>query len=483
MPNLIETLYENHLTLRLLAANNAPLVLGFFYEVFKERNLQNVGEEELELLLVNHLAGSRLEDNETKLAPDQRARNYLNLWCRDMHGYLRKVYSEEEECFVYQLTRHSEKALQWLRELQTGEKHGHMTTESRFTRIFNEFKTLSRQTKADSREREKDLLAQRDEIDAEIARIRETGQVDTLTSSQVKDRLIDLEQMIEAFLSDFRAIEDHFKEQAAEIHEIYLERGRSKGDIVEHALDADQALRNSEQGKSYYGFRSLIRSMESREELTQLVEDAARLAIKSGTDEAVFSSLMERLLDRVMVVQGSYQRIATQLRRVVEETNAQDTRRLLESISAIKQAAMALRTNPPEGEFAEIDEAVAWANLMEMSFHEKRESPHFDDISPPGSEDDADLAAVVRQIGKPLDLEGYREKVARLLETHNQIALRQVLEAHPASEGAIDLVGYLCIAADDPRHLIDDTSIEEIDLNRPQQPRFATINRIIYQNS
>lgn len=483
MPNPIESLYAHHRTLRLLAANNAPMVLGFFFEAFKERNLQAIGEEELELLLVRHLDAQRSDDEEAKVPVEQRARNYLNLWCRETHGYLRKVYSEEAESFVYQLTRHSEKALQWLRELQTGEKHGHVTTESRFARIFHELQTLSQQTKADPRAREKDLLAQRDAIDTEIARIRDTGQVETLDASQVKDRLIDLEQMIEAFLADFRAIEDHFKEQAAEIHEIHLERDRSKGDIVAHALDADEALRNSEQGRSYYGFRRLIRSMESREELGRLVDDAVRLATTSGADETVFSSLMDRLLNRVMVVQASYQRIATQLRRVVEETNAQDTRRLLDSIAAIKQAAMARRTEPPEGDFTEIDEGIGWANLMELRFHEKREAPHFHEMVGAGPEENADIAAAVRQIGKPLDLEGYRQRVAELLEAHDQIALRNLLEAHPPADGAVDLVGYLCVAADDPRHLIDEDSFEKIDLNRPRQPRFATLNRIIFQRS
>ncbi len=457
------------------------MVLGFFHEVFKERNLQAVGEEELELLLEKHLAGRKEDENEGPV--ENRARNYLNLWCRDTHGYLRKVYSEQAQCFLYQLTRHSEKALQWLRELQTGEKHGHMTTESRFSRIYNEFKVLSQQTKEDPRAREKDLLAQRDAIDLEIHRIRETGTVETLNASQVKDRLIDLEQMIEAFLSDFRSIEDHFKEQANEIHANYLEQGQSKGDIIAHALDADQVLRDSEQGRSYYGFRRLIRSMETRQELDLWVADAARLAAEAGTDDQVFTHLMERLLERVMVAQESYQRIASQLRRVAEETTHQDTRRLMESIGTIKKAALMRRASPPDGDFIELDEGIAWANLMELNFFQKRETAHFNPIPAEQPEDDSEVHDAIRKIGKPLDLDGYRRRVETLLEQHDQVALRQLLESHPPVDGAIDLLGYLCVAADDVRHLIDDTKTESHDLNRPQQPRCVEMNRIIFQRS
>lgn len=483
MPTAIDSLYESSLTLRLLCAKNAPLVLGFFQEAFKERNQHAIGEEELELLLDRHLADHVVLDGE--MPAENRARNYLNLWCSDDYCYVRKRFEEERQSFVYQLTRHSEKALQWLRELQTGERLGHTTTESRFSRIFNEMQVLSQQTKEDPQARLRDLLVQREVLDAEILEIRATGRVKTLEPTQVKDRLIDLEQMVEAFLADFRSIEDRFKEQATEIYEIYLERGRSKGDIVAHALDADETLRNSEQGKSYYGFRALIRSLESREALSSAIDDVARLAAQSGMDERVFITLMERLLLQVTVVQESYQKISAQLRRVVEESASQDSRLLMEWIAEIKQCALGLRDSPPlqdeEGTFAQIDEGIGWANLMEVGFHEKKEAGRFNPLTNDGEDDADDVKNALKKIGKPLDMEGYRRKVASLLTKHEQIALKQVVSEYPLEEGAVDLVGYLCVAAEHEQHLIDEQEHEEIDLNRPNQPRFATLNRIIFQ--
>ena len=483
MPTAIDNLYDTSLTLRLLCAKNASLVLGFFNEAFKERNQHSIGEEELELLLERHLADHFALDRE--MPAENRVKNYLNLWCSDCYSYIRKRFEEEQQCFVYQLTRHSEKALQWLRELQTGERIGHTTTESRFSRIFNEMQALAQQTKEDPQTRLRDLLAQREALDKEILDIRATGRVKTLEPTQVKDRLIDLEQMVEAFLADFRSIEDRFKEQATEIHEIYLERGRSKGDIVEHALDADEKLRNSEQGKSYYGFRALIRSLESREALTRAIDDVSKLAAQAGMDERVFLSLMERLLLQVTVVQESYQRISAQLRRVVEEATTQDSRLLMEWIAEIKQRALGLRDNPPpgdsEGTFIQVDEGIAWANLLEIGFHEKKEPSKFPPVVNGGSDDSDDVKAAVKKIGKPLDLEGYRRKVASLLAQHDQVALKQVLAEYPVTDGAVDLVGYLCVASEKEQHLIDENEQEEIDLNRPNHPRFATLNRIIFQ--
>ncbi len=483
MPTAIDNLYAASLTLRLLCAKNAPLVLGFFNEAFKERSLHIVDEEELELLLERHLVDHVVIDGE--MPAENRAKNYLNLWCSDDYCYLRKRFDEEQQSFVYHLTRHSEKALQWLHELQTGERVGHTTTESRFSRIFNEMQALAQQTKEDPQTRLRDLLAQRDVLDKEIMDIRATGRVKTLEPTQVKDRLIDLEQMVHAFLADFRSIEDRFKEQAAEIHEIYLDRGSSKGDIVEHALDADERLRNSEQGKSYYGFRALIRSLESREALGRAIDDVAKLARESGMDDRAFLSLMERLLLQVTVVQESYQRISAQLRRVVEEATTQDSRLLMEWIAMIKQSALGLRDNPPpgnsEGTFIQVDEGIAWANLLELGFYERKEPGKFRPVLDDGADDSDDVKAAVKKIGKPLDLEGYRRKVAALLAQHDQVALKQVLGEFPLTDGAVDLVGYLCVAAEKEQHLIDDNEQEEIDLNRPHHPRFATLDRIIFQ--
>ncbi|MCC5840585.1 MAG: DUF3375 family protein [Opitutales bacterium] len=485
MGNTVAKLYEGSPTLRLLSAANAPLVLGFFEEAFKKTNRLEIAEEDLELLLERYLAEHAEADPETEADPvaAHRARTYLNLWCRNTHAYLRKAYVGEEQSYVYRLTRHSEKALQWLGELQHGQKAGHMTTESRFSRIFNEFKTLSRQTQADPRARVEDLLRQRDVLDAEIRKIRETGEVETLDESRIKDRLLDLEQMIEAFLADFRSIEDHFRDQAIELQEIHLRLDRSKGDIVAHALDTDAALRESEQGRSYYGFRQMIRSLERREELARYIADTCRLAEAAGSEDSTYHSLMERLLERVTVVQTTYHRIARQLRRVVEETDAGDTRRLKEAISAIKKCAFEARADPPAGDFLEIDGHIEWGNLMEVSFYEPPVQSSFGNIAPPPPQEDADLTAAVKGVGKPLDLEGYRRRVEAALATRDQLSLRSLTELHPLTEGAVDILGYLCVAADDPRHFIDPGEREEIDLNRPAQPRAAVVHRILFQSS
>ena len=50
----------------------------------------------------------------------------------------------------------------------------------------------------------------------------------------IRDQVYDLSDLVEHFLSDFRAIEEFFKDHAREISQLYAQGDASKGDIVEH---------------------------------------------------------------------------------------------------------------------------------------------------------------------------------------------------------------------------------------------------------
>ncbi len=472
-----DLLFAHSPALKLLRSEKAAFVLGFLYEVFKEPGITAIPEEDLEVALGSHLEVLREEDPETHWP---EAKHYLGLWCDDDHVYLRKAFSEAQGCYVYQLTRHSEKALSWMEELRAGEKRGYATSESRFSRIVGEMRRLQRETNTNPEVRLAELRAQRAEVDEEIARIKEKGVVATLNPQQVKDALHDLEEMVSSFLADFREIEDNFKEQAKEIHELYLGRNVSKGDLIAHALDADEALRNQDQGRSYYGFRRLIRSVKSREELRELVERVADLADARGLDGRIFEGLLPRLFNEVTVVQDAYRRISGQLRRIVEEQALKETRYMLGLMGEIRSAAYQLRFDPPAGTFLEWEENLRFNNLMEAPFWEPPVSGKFEEIETGDDGETEDVLAAIRRIGKPLDLPKFRRRVDEALEERSQVSLRELVEIYPLEDGAVDLLCYLAVAAERNGSLIDAGARERFDLRRPVQPRFAELDRVIF---
>ncbi len=477
MSGLYDILFDRSPALKLLRSEQAAFVLGFFQEVFKDRGVARIPEEDLEETLDARLESLRREDPN---APRQEARRYLELWTGEDYRYLKKTFAEEDSCWVYQLTRHSEKALGWLEELRLGEKRGYTTSESRFSRIVQEMRRLQRETNADPEARVRELLARRDEIDGEIRAIREAGAAPVLDEQQVKDTLHDLEDMVNSFLADFREIEDNFKEQAREIHALYVERGISKGDLVAHALDADAALRDRDQGRSYFGFRRLIRSVESREELGNLLEKAVGLARDHGLDTRAFDGLLPRLLNEVTIVQDAYRRISGQLRRIVEEQSLRETRYLMGLLGDLRSLAYRCREAPPEEPLLEWADHPRLNNLMEAGFWEPPAAGRFQDIEIGEEGDEDDIHEALRRIGKPLDLPRFRRRIDELLADRAQVSLREVVEIHPLADGAIDLLCYVAVAAERDGSLINDSERERFDLARPFQPRYAELDQIIF---
>lgn len=476
MPSIFDAYLQNSPTLKLLRSASAGFVLEFLQSSFKESGLAQVAEEELEADLDRALAAERMED--PALMP-REARFYLNLWCEDSHRYLQKRFSEEHSSFVYQLTRHSEKALAWMEDLRRGDRRGYTTSESRFSRIVTELQRIDRETNADPEARRAELLQQRDAIDAEIKRLRETGRVDTLDEAAIRDSLNDLESMIEEFLGDFRAIEETFREQARDIQRLHLEQQLSKGDLVAHVLDADDALRSRDQGRSYFGFRQSIVSVENRERLQALANRAAELAAGHGVNPLVFENLLRRLYTEVTTVQGVYRRISSQLRRVVESHASRQTRYLMELLADVRGLAHRVANEPPQQALLDWEEPVRINNLMEVSFWEPAIRGDFGEIGTAAEMDPAELRAALARIGKPLALPVYRKRVADALAQRPQISLRELLELHPPSDGAVDLVAYLVVASEGPHHLFMPETIR-VDLNRPLQPRYAELEHVIF---
>ena len=477
MTSPFDPYFENSPTLKLLQMRHASFILGFFSSCFKETGQAQIPEEDLESLLERQLSSAREHDSE---AMTREARYYLNQWCEDNYRLLQKRFVETESTYVYQLTLHSEKALTWLEDLRRGDRRGYTTSDSRFSRIVSELRKIERDTNADPEARRKELLQERDAIDSQLKQLNETGKVDTLDPAAVKDALHDLETDIEAFLSDFRAIEETFRLQAHDIQNLYLEQQLTKGDLVGHVLDADETLRNRDQGRSYFGFRESITSVENREELRQLASKAAELAKAHGLEEQVFRLLPGRLYNEVSNVSGIYRRISGQLRRVVEEQSATHTRYLMELLGEVRSLAHACGELPSDIELHQWEAPLRFNNLMELSYWEPSASARFGEIESAGQgADKHSLMEALSHVGEPLDLPKYRKRVAKALETQNQISVRELVESFPIESGIVDVVAYVAVAGEKAHNIFYPETLQ-LDLNRPAQPRYAELEKIVF---
>ena len=473
-------LFEGSPALRLMRGRLGSFVAGFFFKTFKQWGVVEASEEELAATLSEHIEQMReLEDFD---APKRLANEYLDEWCDEEHRYLTKTYSEEREEYVFRLTRHSEKVLSWLQDLLAMQHRGYATTESRFNRIMLEMQNLSQGVNADPDARIRELVRTRESIDEEIKKIQETGEAPIFGEDIIRDQVYDLSDLVEHFLSDFRAIEEFFKDHAKEISKLYAQGLASKGDIVEHVLDADEELRGCDQGKSYFGFRTMMTNPALARKLRGLAEQTSDIARKRGLDpKKVFSNLGERLFGEAVAAHGAYGRISRKLRQVVGDHSGGSGRQVRETLTSIRQNAFQLRDIQIEDWDFEIDIRPQFFGLMEAEFWEPKAVEPFAAISKASSKNTEWINEILNSVGEPLDLAKFRDRVDEVLEENNQINLTDMVKRYPLERGIVDVVCYRVIAGEDSRHEILADDIISIDLNRPAQPRYVEVEQLVFQ--
>jgi Protein of unknown function (DUF3375) len=232
-------------------------------------------------------------------------------------------------------------------------------TESRMEGIFREIGELLIQASGDKEARLAELQAQRDRIDAEIVEILTTGQVRTLEPSQVNERYARVLEAARSLVGDFRQVEENFRRIAEEIVKEQTGRDERKGEILGRALDSHDSVRDSPQGRSFYGFVRLLLDPERRERFEGQVREVLRLPALSAELRA--DPLLPRLLPRLRVeqekVSASTQRLTGNLRRALESTRLAEWRRVRELVGEIQRLALRVKDTLPRREgFFEIEE-------------------------------------------------------------------------------------------------------------------------------
>ena len=475
-------LFEESPALRLMRGRLGSFVVGFFFKTFKKWGVVEASEEELAATLAEHIEQVReLEEAE---APKRSPQEYLDEWCDENHRYLTKTYHEEREEFVFRLTRHSEKALSWLNDLLAMHHRGYATTESRFNRILNEMQELSNGVNSDPEDRIRELVRKRDDIDEEIRRIQETGEAPIFGEDVIRDQVYDLSDLVDHFLSDFRAIEEFFRDHAREISNLYAQGKSSKGDIVEHVLDADEELRACDQGKSYFGFREMMTNPSLARKFRTLAEQTSDIARRRGLDpQKVFANLGDRLFGEASSAHGAYGRISRKLRQVVGDHAGGGGRQVRETLSAIRSFAYRLRENPLEDWDFELEIRPQFFTLMEAEFWEPKAIESFAEIKPALTTESAWMNEILGSVGQPLDLKKYRNRVIEALEDLEKVTLTEMVDRFPLERGVVEIVCYRVIAGEDPKHQIVSDEIVQIDLNRPAQARYVEVEQLVFQRN
>ena len=450
---------EHSFSLKLLRSQNAALVVGFLQSAFKAQHRTSVPYSALLEDLEGYLEAVH---EESPGAYKNSAQNYLTTWCDDDHRFLTRRYLGHDEP-VFELTTDTERALSWLNDLQRREFIG---AESRFLRIFSLLEEISVQSSADPETRLAYLEAEKAKLQAEIDGIKTSGEVPRYSTTQLKERFSEANQLARQLLADFKEIEENFRGVARRVQAQQLEVHATKGKVLESVLEADAELRESDQGRSFYTFWQFLASPEKQAALRQLVEEAYALnELGELTRQQGLKRIKEDLLLASSGVIQSNRHLAEQLRRLLDEQALAENKRVLDLIAEIKQLAVQGKEvdMPETDDFITLETRPALHLVMERPLWEASDAPTFEPQPlAVGGEDLAAVDTAALYSGLVVDRQRLEAQIESLLVERPHISLAELLRRYPAEQGLSEIITYLNIAAQGERHTIDETTSQTV---------------------
>jgi hypothetical protein len=447
----LETLRRTHPAWRLLLADHAPLIASMLFKSFVEPNVRTLSQPDLESQLDDHLHSLRAELGEG--AFPRTAKQYLEDWAADERGWLRKYYPPGTDVPHFDLSTGAERAIEWLSSLRQRQL---VSTESRLMMVFELLRQMAEGTVIDPEERIVELERRKAKLEREIELVRE-GRWQVMDPAQVKDRFLQMAATARGLLSDFREVDQNFRELDRGVRERIAVWEAGKGALLEQVLGERDAIGNSDQGKSFRAFWDFLMSPERQEELSSLLERVWAL-------EPVQELQPDRRLLRVHydwlsageVAQRTVARLSAQLRRYLDDQVWLENRRIMQVIREVEQHALALRESAPDGPFTTIDEACPEVVLpMDRPLFRPPLRPRIsDEVLRVG---DAAVAADALFEQVYVDKARLEALIRRALQTRSQISLAELLELHPLEQGLAELVTYFSLAADSDTAVIDDS--------------------------
>jgi Protein of unknown function (DUF3375) len=445
--------------LKLLRSPNAALVLSFLYQQFKVTQRISVSQIELETKLGDYLDFLR------EIYPEAYPRSpkeYLSEWCDDQ--LLRKTFDSSDDP-IFTLTPAAEKAIAWLEDLQKRDEF--VGTESRFLQIFDLLKEIQNRSTTDVEMRIAQLEVDRDRLQQEIDQIHQTGVVDRYSPTQLQERFLLANQVTRQLIGDFRDIEQNFRNLTRKVQEAQLEKDSRKGVVISRVLDADQELKESDQGRSFYAFWNFLMSATKRQELKSMIQTIYQLEeLQPLTQEYPLLRRIERsLLDAGEYIVQSNHRLTEKLRQMLDERNLQENRRVAELITEVQRFALQVANDAPtEPDFWILEGEPNVHLVMARPLHplEESEVPTFslDFTGLPDITLDEEITELYQQFYVDEDL--LAQRIAQILEHYSTIALTDLIQLYPVTQGLPEIVAYLAIATQSDRHSIDHSTIDSI---------------------
>ncbi len=485
-PENIQFLMDSNPSVQMIRLRNANWVFPFLFQVFKAEELKSVIPEEQLILSLSdalQLMEEKSEDYEEAqiiYGEDdiERSRKYISTWVQKR---ILQDFQDNNGVVQYQLSAYTEKVFQWLQSLQTRK---HVGTESRFTALFTSLQDIIEHSEDDKAKRIELLKAKRAEIDKEIKAIELGIAPETYSNAQVRERLETFTRTSYELLSDFREVEDHFKQIHRSIVEQHTRLEQQKGAIVGYAFEAYDGLRHSDQGKSFYAFWDFLISRVGQEEWNELSDKLIHvLQDREIAADIVFIRNIKSLLwNQGKTVYQANDKMAEKLSRIISEKEITKHRRLRKQIASVKE----LLFNLIDEEQVSCDLFLEDGPDMKMVMDRRlvtEDKKVLASLKQPiaGVQHIADPERFGRMFSHVMiDKKKLWQKVLLALQQKETASLKEILELSVPEQGLAEIITFFSFTKDKPDKVQIINNLTELIPLYPSQSKFVEVPCLLF---
>jgi flagellar motility protein MotE (MotC chaperone) len=458
---------------KLLCADNAPLILAFLDNVFVEDNIRSISAADLTSRLDDELYA--INERLGESAFPKSAKAYLDDWAAPQAGWLRKYYPAGSDEPHFDATPAVEKALTWVKALRPRTFVG---TESRLNTIFVLLRQMVFGAETDVQVRLAELNRRQLELDAEIARVQ-AGEIEVLDGSAQRDRYQQFAATARELLSDFREVEENFRQLDRQLRERIAAWNGSKGQLLDDILGDREAIGESDQGKSFQAFYDFLLSASRQRELSDLLERAHGLDAIDAADPRL-RHIHYDWLEAGERTQATVRQLSEQLRRFLDDQVWFENRRVIDILRSIEAKALRLRQERAVTLSMAVDATAPSVVLpMERPLYAPVAKAAIDSGSVEPGQEGFDATTLFEQVH--VDPVRLALAVRRSLQRQSQVGLTDVLIGQPLEQGLAELVTYLSLTDESFRVVFDESVTEQVSwTDEDGEQRTAALPRVTF---
>ncbi|HUG91544.1 MAG TPA: DUF3375 family protein [Planctomycetaceae bacterium] len=460
-PGKLLVYFNTSPAVKLLQARNAPYTIAFLHQQFKRSGAIAVPHSELLAALANWLEDVQALHED---APRDRPETYLADWCSAEKRWLLRRFDAGHNEPVYELSPHTEEVFAFLdRTLE--QDLGFVATESRLHLVIQILDDVVIGASGDPAVHLDHLRDEQERVLQQIAQIEREGLVSRYHPARIRERFATAVSLLKQLQGDFRAVEERFREITRQVQQRQVHSHETRGGILGDALDAEDALKQEDQGVSFFEFLRFIHSPAQQERLRIIIQQLVRireLADQADGIEAV-RRMVPSLLAEAEKVTHTTRRLSSTLRRLLDARARRERQRVAELLREIQGLAAGLAHDPPRDRVAlEVDAAIETSSPFTRTFWSEPARFESVNLTEHLADDDQRLEAF-RQLARlhRIDWRMLRRQVRDAVTFTGRATLGELLDKYPPQSGLTDVLGYLQIASDDG-HLISREAVEEI---------------------